>query len=627
MKKRNRRGLLAVLLAFVLMLSMQMSVFAESGSGGGSNASDTVTAEESLDTQGVEDSGENVSGETGETEKDKADAEEAKTEESETDSTDIREESTQEQDTQEQNAQEGDSGEQDTQEALQETGDGSANVASDSESGVETRSISGPTTVNVGSTITLTSSVWGYTSNHRWSSSDKDIASVSGSNSRATVTGVSEGSVRITHTYRNWRGKTESEYYNVTVTRPGTIEAKVYLRYSNEVPDNINSEFATGEFGPAGNNTPYITVTVDLGQVSSAARSWNSGSFTYYSIDSDSSHNVGSDRKANAENFWNKVIYPAIEESDRADLDEIFGGEGNFIGYVLKIENDGWHIDGVLSDDPPVYVVELYDENDNVLFAISNNNEERPGLSYREDFKTRLEETLGGTGYTYVTEENDNIVVIYTKDGAQYQSTITPRQDSSSYHIYPNGDQFGYREVTADIYYLCRLVITTEQVSGDLTISKTVSGSAANPEEHFTFNLYQEGLNGSYAVTYTGTEGCGTSHGGTITFSNGSASLQLRHGEAAVITGLSGTVNIKEADNTSYQTSVKVDGSDANYTDSKGVDVSVGKDGAAADFTNTKDAAPLTGVHMSSTPYIVAAVLVIAAAAGFLFVGRKKKLK
>ena len=79
MKKRNRRGLLAVLLAFVLILSMQMSVFAESGSGGGSNASDTVTAEESLDTQGVEDSGENVSGETGETEKDKADAEEAKT--------------------------------------------------------------------------------------------------------------------------------------------------------------------------------------------------------------------------------------------------------------------------------------------------------------------------------------------------------------------------------------------------------------------------------------------------------------------------------------------------------------------------------------------------------------------
>ena len=90
---------------------------------------------------------------------------------------------------------------------------------------------------------------------------------------------------------------------------------------------------------------------------------------------------------------------------------------------------------------------------------------------------------------------------------------------------------------------------------------------------------------------------------------------------------MSGTVNIKEADNTSYQTSVKVDGSDANYTDSKGVDVSVGKDGAAADFTNTKDAGPLTGVHMSSTPYIVAAVLVIAAAAGFLFVGRKKKLK
>ena len=56
----------------------------------------------------------------------------------------------------------------------------------------------GSETVIVGKTLTLTSTQG--SSNHKWSSSDAKIASVSGSGKQATVTGVKDGTVTITHT-------------------------------------------------------------------------------------------------------------------------------------------------------------------------------------------------------------------------------------------------------------------------------------------------------------------------------------------------------------------------------------------------------------------------------------------
>lgn len=77
----------------------------------------------------------------------------------------------------------------------------------------------------------------------------------------------------------------------------GKIEAKVYLRYSNEVPSAINNAFAMGEFGPSGNDKPYFTVTVDLDELNKKVNSYsywqdygrgNWVEYIYYSIDSDS---------------------------------------------------------------------------------------------------------------------------------------------------------------------------------------------------------------------------------------------------------------------------------------------------------------------------------------------------
>ena len=47
-----------------------------------------------------------------------------------------------------------------------------------------------------------------------------------------------------------------------------------------------------------------------------------------------------------------------MSSTDQKKFENVFGSN-MFVGYVLKRENDGWHIDGILKKDPPVYVVEV----------------------------------------------------------------------------------------------------------------------------------------------------------------------------------------------------------------------------------------------------------------------------
>ena len=483
--------------------------------------------------------------------------------------------------------------------------------------------------------------------NHRWAQSSSNGGSValSATNERQIkICGTGVGTVTLTHTYRsNNRDRTETHTVHVRET---TIEGKVYLRYSNAVPQNINQDFGVTEFGPAGNNTPYIIVDVKLKDVLAKTTPYINFNteYVYFSIDSDASYMQGyTDRKDGADNLYTNAIWPAIDQDGQDGLAGIFGrtlvnGEEreSFIGYVLKRENDGWHIDGVLREDPPVYVVELYDRSFSnpppCVFAISQAGS--PGVSYG-DFKDKLEEYLGGSNYQYTTEINDRVTVRYTKGGATYETTVTPFTGDSYqryYNIYPSRNRFGYRAVTADIYYLCRLEISQPRiVFSNLTISKAVKGSAANANEHFTFTLTASALrNQTFSVTYTGTGGCAEGHAQNITFSSaGAASITLKHGESAVIANLPTETGIRIVETESggasnYATSVTVGG---NTTSGKAVTVNTPADGTAlsAHFVNELQNPPPTGINMDIVPYAVLAAVVAAGAAVFLILRARRR--
>ena len=164
---------------------------------------------------------------------------------------------------------------------------------------IQARDISGPNTVEVGDSITLNgTSDWVW--NHNWSYSSNDGGKVdisvdSWDGSTATISGVSAGTVTITHTYSYGLGWTGSETFTVNITAPqgNFIEAKVYLRYSNAIPQDINNDFGASEFGPGGDDSTYITVTVDLDKVDELTEAYRTGNWIYYSIDSDRDWNQG----------------------------------------------------------------------------------------------------------------------------------------------------------------------------------------------------------------------------------------------------------------------------------------------------------------------------------------------
>ena len=431
-----------------------------------------------------------------------------------------------------------------------------------------------------------------------------------------------------------------------TYPATGKITAKVYLRYSNAIPEKINQAFTAGEFGPSGNNTPYFTVTVDLDQlnkkpVKTYVKAYDRTWYIYYSIDSDESWNPGdktdANRVQNATNLWEQAIFQAMSSTDQKKFENVFGSN-MFVGYVLKRENDGWHIDGILKKDPPVYVVELYDQNDQALFAISSNEQKLPGVTYA-DFKTKVEEALGGTNYQYLLEEKDRIVLTYDKDGRTLRVTITPKTDGTDkdyagiYHVDPTNNKFSYRTVSRNTYYLSRMKIQVEDVTPvNLTISKTVKGSAANPSEHFAFVLTASRLAGkTFDVIYTGTQDCSEAHASKITFDqSGIASVVLKNGESATIQQItSGDVRIKE-ESGDYWASVTVngadvDGSDNKYNQEKGMNLCIGNTDVTAAFTNQMSQQPVTGIAMMTFPYVL--ILCIAVMAlGYGYARRKRNV-
>ena len=104
----------------------------------------------------------------------------------------------------------------------------------DEENGIALMSISGPTSVEVGSTITLTSDRGG--NYDKWSVSDDNKASITAnanSSTSAVLTGKKAGNVTVTHSwYSRYLGYwyEQSETFDVTVTKKAMTRIYVYVK-------------------------------------------------------------------------------------------------------------------------------------------------------------------------------------------------------------------------------------------------------------------------------------------------------------------------------------------------------------------------------------------------------------
>ena len=261
-------------------------------------------------------------------------------------------------------------------------------------------------------------------------------------------------------------------YETKDVTEDKIISAKVYYRYNNEIPERINGNYDAGDFGPSGDDTPAVTVQVNLTKLmaSTGMKPYtNEYGHIYYSVENPGSTFV--DGKEGAKALWLK-IEEAMDESDTVALDNYFG-DNNFIGYVLKKENVGWHIDGILDQDPPVYVVELYD-NDVFFKSMSKHTDSAAKAIRYNEVQDEIEAHVGVTDGTWSKTAGSKVDNVYTytaADGRTIRVTASFFEDSS---VKANG-MINYKEITSGVYYVACVNIVSE----DITVYTDYSVKAA----------------------------------------------------------------------------------------------------------------------------------------------------
>lgn len=163
------------------------------------------------------------------------------------------------------------------------------------------------------------------------------------------------------------RGNSSATTVTLTYSGPEIVTFNVFYIADGHVPESgYSGAGQAADYGPSANNTPLVQINVNVTALRELAAQENS---PVQYIESGSSGNQwefvpSGDRnddnymdQVNA--FWEAVISCTDAESIAAF--EETGLYDTFAGYCLKKQNDGsLHCDGVLSVTPPVYVVELY---------------------------------------------------------------------------------------------------------------------------------------------------------------------------------------------------------------------------------------------------------------------------
>ena len=196
------------------------------------------------------------------------------------------------------------------------------------------------------------------------------------------------------------------------------------------------------------------------------------------------------------------------------------------------------------------------------------------GAIWTETFSLKHGQSINFTGLpentTYVVSEADYAAAGYVK-------TVSGAEEGSI-----------KAEATANVAY------TNIRDTGDLAITKVVSGTGGDVNREFDFTLtltkneYGANVDGTYDTTLTtATEEGTTTEDGTLTVSGGTAEFKLKHGQTITIKGL--------PDGTGYEVTETVPTADGYTVAKTGDEGAIDKDTpTAATFTNTRNVGSLT---------------------------------
>ena len=275
----------------------------------------------------------------------------------------------------------------------------------------------------------------------------------------------------------------------------------------NPFPSSYAGYSAVGNFGPSGDDIPFVTVSVDINKLKTqysdvaiyqdgqaASSNYNAWQFV---------PGTSAPNKSDAEAFWAAVLDCMSAESLEAF--EATGIADYFVGYVLKNISYGsgnnLHCDGYLEVTPPVYSIELYmdevtnsDQSNYVGGLITNKGEEFHTMA---EVLTALEGYLGYT-ITWTEDEYGNPIAengVYT--GAyihgNHQHAITVQQTNTNKAAEIEGSEIPY-EKKSSYYYVAYFVLTIDEEE-PMEYTVTYTDGEANGASFYdhTYGLTQNG--------------------------------------------------------------------------------------------------------------------------------------
>lgn len=388
-----------------------------------------------------------------------------------------------------------------------------------------------------------------------------------------------------------------------------TVEFKVYRLYENTVPANIDQSFDADLFGPKGNNSPYFTVSVNLKKLLKLPNMnvTQSDAHMYISLSSCAVDGVNMDINI----FWNNVLQ-CMSDGDIQKFVDWFGTKDAFQGYVVRVENDDGHIDGILNANPPSYTVELYVNGD--IVKTNTQSIEEPTYQafveyeYAEYFEERYGAgTLDLEASTYTCENG----TVYTFTKGEW-----PQETDGTILWTALGD--GTTSDGKPLFSIARFYITDIKLANhSLTITKAVTGNMGDTNKDFAFTLTLKNGATPYTpaeLTYTKNEQVGT----VSAQSDGSYTFTMKDSGSITITvpaGYTYTVKEDKEDYTAAVTGGTLQNDDS-VTGTLNANTTIA-------FTNTKNVNPPTGLTDNAAPYMVM-VGIAAAGVSYVLVRRRR---
>lgn len=457
--------------------------------------------------------------------------------------------------------------------------------------------ISGSSTVQVGGTTTLTGS---NSQQHSWSSSDSSIATVSWNSwygYQATVTGVSEGTVTITHTYSS-RGSTVTERYEVTVVARGNEGAQVYfLKTPASDPDSNATDQWSSNVGDATVNTTGATWTNDKNafksnnNLSAYIISWPDGSTgSTWTLDK----NTYASQYQEVYNAYKEELEKKLGITDLKleDIEEI-----TLIPYKISKgngTNPDKHIDCTIS----VKCSKAYVARFNVQY---------PGDVDYTNVSAENKKIIDGTAEAINEYTDANKVpaekvvngVTYVFDGWYNEGGEKIKLEQWPYK--PNADELE----DGTVYFYAHYV----PARTDVTINKLVTGNMGDKNKAFSFTVNSD-------------QAMGTGNGYDLSEDEKTATFNLTHGNSVTLKNvpIGAKLTISESGADDYTITVQ----NSNGTQINGT-YSVVQSENEITVINTKSVTIDTGVSLDILPYILLLAVVGGAVTLLVVMSRKRR--